>query len=58
MKTTTRAVRHAYQEDPDLPGTCRCGRPDPHRTNQVHKLPDLTEEARESRRRAGEGDDE
>lgn len=56
MKNAT--VHHAYQEDPDLPGTCRCGRPDPKRLNAVHKLPDMTEETRESRRRAGDGDDE
>lgn len=60
MKTTTRRnLRyHPYQDDPDLPGTCMCGRPDPKRTNAIHQLPDLHDETRESRRRAGEGDDE
>lgn len=58
MKTKPRPVAHAYQEDPDLPGTCRCGRADPRRVNSVHQLPDMTEQIRESRRRAGEGDDD
>lgn len=47
-------TRHVYVDDPDAPGTClHCHRADPQRTNEVHRLPDVPEQA-EHRRRAGE----
>lgn len=60
MRTKTRDVpRHLYVEDPDTPGTCvTCHAADPGGKNRRHQLPDLSNETRESRRRAGEGDDE
>lgn len=59
MRTKRRPVAyHPYQEDPDLPDTCVCGLRDPLRTNQRHKLPDLGEQTIESRRRAGETEED
>jgi hypothetical protein len=52
---TARVAYHPYQEDPDLPGTCMCGLP---AANRRHQLPDLGEQTIESRRRAGEQEDE
>ena len=47
--------RHVYVDDPVLPDTCMCGLP---AANQRHTLPDLGEQTTESRRRAGDSEDE
>lgn len=49
-----RRKTHVYQPHPDLADTCVCGRHDPRRVNEVHKVPDRQEEQQEHRRRAGD----
>jgi hypothetical protein len=55
MKTLT---PHPYQEDPGVPGTCRCGRTDPKHVNAVHQMPAVPKDviAAEARR-LGENDE-
>lgn len=53
----TQELFHPYADNPATPGTCfRCGRADPKATNRIHKLPDLSAQTEEHRRRAGESE--
>lgn len=57
MKTTV--VPHVYQDDGELPGTCRvCHIADPHRTNKRHQMPDIGPDPAEARRLGEREEDE